>query len=167
MKDLLENEDFDPKKLFDEKEYSTLIIGRDGFSKSDNDLADLIESLVEKDIARARSEEIFLQLKEKNALEMLVETIKNKNNAYHLAKLIASIWESGLDASSHFLFFAELVNHTDYAVAMEALTVLEYSDSEIESSILETAKGLHAKSKIINPDLYKDYLGFIDNKIGE
>jgi len=167
MKELLENEEFDPKKLFDKKEYNTLIVGREGFSKSENDLADLIESLVERDITRAQSESIFLQLKEKNALNMLVDTIKNKENSAHLAKLLAAVWESGLEATEHFLFFADFVNHSDYAVAMEALTILEYCESEIDTETLEAARVLHKNQSIHFGDLYKDYLDFIENKLAD
>ena len=52
IKELLDEDAFDPKKLFNEEEYSTLIIAREGFSKKENNAADLIESLLEKEITR-------------------------------------------------------------------------------------------------------------------
>jgi hypothetical protein len=63
IKELLDEDAFDPKKLFDEEEYSTLIIAREGFSKKDNTAADLLEGLLEKGITRQESEAIFLKLK--------------------------------------------------------------------------------------------------------
>ena len=66
IKELLDEDAFDPKKLFDEEEYSTLIIAREGFSKKDNTAADLLEGLLEKGITRQESEAIFLKLKESN-----------------------------------------------------------------------------------------------------
>ena len=49
IKELLDEDAFDPEKLFNEKEYSTLIIKRDGFSKKENSSADLIEGLLDKE----------------------------------------------------------------------------------------------------------------------
>ena len=38
--------EIDPKKLFDEKEYATLIIGSEGMSKKDTNNADLLTLLI-------------------------------------------------------------------------------------------------------------------------
>ena len=76
IKELLDEDAFDPQKLFDEEEYSTLIIAREGFSKKDNTAADLLEGLLEKGITRQESEAIFLKLKESNSVELMVDAIK-------------------------------------------------------------------------------------------
>ena len=82
IKELLDEDAFDPKKLFDEEEYSTLIIAREGFSKKDNTAADLLEGLLEKGITRQEREAIFLKLKESindNPTKILKIKIKKKH----------------------------------------------------------------------------------------
>ena len=94
IKELLDEDAFDPKKLFDEEEYSTLIIAREGFSKKDNTAADLLEGLLEKGITRQESEAIFLKLKENNSVELMVDAIKKAQRIEEKTILTAACWES-------------------------------------------------------------------------
>jgi len=73
--ELLDDDAFDPKKLFDEEQYSTLIIKRDGFDKKQNSVADILEALLDEKNTRSENEELFLRLKENNAQQMLMEAI--------------------------------------------------------------------------------------------
>ena len=125
VKELLDDDAFDPKKLFNEEEYNTLLINRDGFSKKQNDVADLIHTLLEKTTTRVESEEIFKTLKDKNAQEVLVNAIKQCDRISEKIKLTAACWETCLDFSKHFLFFVELACNKEFALSMEALTVVE------------------------------------------
>jgi len=149
IKELLDDENPDPKKFFDEKEYSTMLIGREGFSKNQNDSADLIETILGKNVSRKDAEEIFLKLKNLKAAKLLTDTIKSAKSDRDKSKLCAACWESGLDFTGNFLFFTELACSNDFALAMEALTVVE----NIEGVILESdlIKGMeiaqNAKSK--------------------
>ena len=104
IKELLDEDAFDPKKLFNEEEYSTLIIAREGFSKKENNDADLIESLLEKEITRQESEAIFLKLKESNSVDVMVNAIKKAGRVDEKIILAAAGWESCLDFTNHFLF---------------------------------------------------------------
>src|SRR4051812_45692353 len=107
VKELLDDDAFDPKKLFNEEEYSTLIIKRDGFNKKENNAADLLEGLLEKEITRQESEAIFLKLKENNSVDLMVDAIKKAQRTEEKTILTAACWETGLDFSDHFLFFTE------------------------------------------------------------
>jgi hypothetical protein len=120
-----EEEGIDPKKFFDEKQYSTLIINRDGFSKKENTSADLIEGLLEKGRTRAEHEAVFAELKKLNAGRMLIDAISSAKNSAQRKILISACWESGIDFSDHFMYFAELVLNGDFETSLEALTVIE------------------------------------------
>src|SRR6476620_228756 len=102
IKELLDEDAFDPEKLFNEEEYSTLIINREGFSKKENTAADLIEDLLEKGITRAESEEIFKKIKDTNAGDLLVNAIRQAQRTDDKTKLVAACWECGLDFSKDF-----------------------------------------------------------------
>jgi hypothetical protein len=139
MKELLNEEEFDPKKLFDKNEYNTLIIGREGFTKGENDIADVLESLFEKDITRAMREAIFAQLKEMNAVDMLVNTIKVTKSREQQAILTEACWESGLDFKDQYLFFVELACTDHFQLAHEAITVLEYNETRPTEAVMKKA----------------------------
>lgn len=147
MKELLNEEEFDPKKLFDKKEYNTLIIGREGFTKGENDIADVLESLFEKDLTREMREAIFAQLKEMNAVDMLVSTIKETKDKEQQALLTEACWESGLDFKEHYLFFVELACTDHFQLAHEAMTVLEYNETRPSPEILKIALNMVNASK--------------------
>lgn len=165
VKELLEEDSFDPKKLFDEENYSTLIINRTGFSKQENDAADLIETLLTEKITREESEEIFKSLKEANAQIMLVSAIKAADKHEEKAKLIAASWESGLDFTNNFLFFAELVGNDDFQIAMEALTVVENIEGNIDETILTKALEMAQSSQSKNADLVNELMTNIKQRI--
>lgn len=152
-----EEENKDPKKYFDEKEYSTLIVDREGFTKQQNDTADLIETLLEKDLSRTESEDIFSRLKDLNAQKLLVDSIKSLKKDSAKAKLCSACWESGLDFTDHFVFFVELSCADDFMLAMEALTVVENIESNIAENTLvkalEIAQNTTSKNKELVDDL--------------
>ncbi|MCE3260565.1 MAG: hypothetical protein K0S12_2206 [Bacteroidetes bacterium] len=137
--ELLDDEPIDPKKFFDEKEYSTLIIGREGFTKKQNDAADLIETLLGQDVTRKETEEVFSKLKDLNAQSLLIKSIQESTSKKNKALLCAACWESGLDFTANFLFFVDLACSDDFALAMEALTVVENIEGTIAESELTTA----------------------------
>jgi hypothetical protein len=129
MKELLDEDAFDPKKLFNEEEYSTLILDREGFSKKENQTADLVMQLLEKEISREEAEAVFSRLKELNATQLLLQSIKEAKRPSEKARLVAACWETGLDFSSELLFFTELLCQPDFELAVEALTVAENTET--------------------------------------
>ena len=161
IKELLDEDAFDPEKLFNEKEYSTLIINREGFSKKENASADLIEGLLDKNVTRQESEEIFQKLKTNNATELLVDAIKKAGLTDEKRILAAACWESGLDFSNHFLFFVELALSADFQLSMEAITVIEESEGLIERAVLEEGLRMAETSKSANQNLVNDLIANI------
>jgi hypothetical protein len=157
IKEFLDDEEpIDPKKFFDENEYSTLIIDRSGFNKKDNNIADLIESLLDKNVTRKESEDIFAKLKEASAQDLLVKTITTAERANEKSILAAACWESGLDFTSHFLFFVELALHEDFQLALEALSVVQNIEGKLNEETLNKAVDLIDAAHNYNPDIYLD-----------
>lgn len=139
VEELLDDDAFDPKKLFDEKQYSTLIINREGFDKKQNSIADLLEALLDDRNTRQENESLFAKLKELNAQQMLVDAVEAAENTADKIKLLAACWESCLDFTPHFPFFVKLVCHPDFGVALEALSVVESCEGQIDELILADA----------------------------
>ncbi|MDI1353412.1 MAG: hypothetical protein PSX36_00750 [bacterium] len=166
IKELLDEDAFDPEKLFNEKEYSTLLINRAGFSKKENAGADLIEALLEKDLTRAESEELFEKLKTTNSGKLLVDAIKKAGRVSEKIKLVAACWECGLDFSPDFLVFVELSCHDDFQLALEALSVVESSEGVISEGTLETAMEIAEVAKNNkNPQLVSDLISNLKSRM--
>lgn len=165
VKELLDEDAFDPKKLFNEEEYSTLIIKRDGFNKKENNAADLLEGLLEKEITRAESEEIFLKLKESNSVEIMVDAIKKAQRVEEKTILAAACWESCLDFTNHFLFFAELACNDNLLLSLEGLTVVENCEGTIDESTLTKALEIAQNSKSKNKELVEALIANIKSRI--
>ena len=153
VKELLDEDSFDPKKLFNEEEYSTLIIKRDGFNKKENNTADLLENLLDKGITRQESEEIFLKLKESNAVDVMVDAVKKAQRTEEKIILAAACWESCLDFTNHFLFFVELACSDNLELSLEGLTVVENCEGTIDESTLTKALEIAQNSKSKNKEL--------------
>ena len=165
IEELLDEDAFDPKKLFNEEEYSTLIIAREGFSKKDNTTADLLEGLLEKGITRQESEEIFLKLKESNSVDLMINAIKTADRIEEKIILTAACWESCIDFTSHFLFFVELACNDNFLLALEALTVVEYCEGVVDLDTLTKALMLAQNTKSKNKELLNDLIENIKSRI--
>jgi hypothetical protein len=154
----------DPKKLFDEKEYSTLIINREGFSKKENSSADLIEGLLEPGSTRAEHEQIFAELKKANAGDMLLGAIAQASSPREKKTLIAACWESGIDFSQHFLFFCRFVLDGDFETGLEALTVIEEMENIPSRNDVDQVLALISKTDHPNAHVaeLKNYLNNLD-----
>ncbi len=164
INELLDEESLDPKKLFDENEYITLVIDREGFSKKENDIADLIEGLLLPEVTREQSEAIFKTLKEKNAQVLLVESIQAADSPDEKAKLTAACWECGLDFVNHFLFFATLACDAHFMLALEAYTVIEYTDATPNTDVLTQALSIVSNSKSPNTTIINDLKALIQER---
>ena len=151
--ELLDDESLNSNKLFDENEYSTLIIGRDGFNKNQNHSADLIESLFLQNISRSECEEIYGKLKKLNARKLLVDTLTSAKKTSEKAILCAACWECGLDFTNHFLFFTKLACEDDFKLAMEALTVVENIEGNISMDELTQGISIVQNSKSKNTSI--------------
>lgn len=141
--------EIDPKKLFDEKNYSTIVIKNneteepiENKRKSKTDLSKTIITLLETD-----KTELLKTLKNIKAQDALIDLIKTTNNKNLLPKLVALCWESGLDFEKHCNLFFDLSINDDIYVSIEALTVLE--NIEKYNSIKQLEEGIDKLKKAI------------------
>lgn len=145
MKDLLEEGALDPEKLFDEKKFNTIIVGKEGIVKKETGPAGNIAVLLSQASTREEKDEALKELKEKKATDLLIQAIKKAKSPEDAAILLAACWETGLDFSKHYTFFAEIIAAGHYPSALEAYTVLETTDSVIDQADLEKSlELLHA-----------------------
>lgn len=158
--------DIDPEKLFDENEYSTLVLGSENTLKKDTDSIHAIEVLISKTSTREEKDEALIQLKENKAQGVLVNSIEQVKKIEQKAQLVAACWETGLDFENYFLNFLELTTHTDYVIALEALTVLQEMEADIDLTRLQKAitqlKAVKNKSVIVS-----DAIALVEGRIAK
>jgi len=143
--------EIDPKKLFDEKNYSTIVLKNDDSDepvtkkkKSKLDFSETILSLLD-----SNKTELLKTLKEAKAQDAVIDLINKSDNTTYLSKLIALCWESGLDFGKHANLFFDLSLNDNLFVSLEALTVLENienfnSKNELEKGIETLKKGIES-----------------------
>ncbi len=163
--ELLDEDAFDPQKLFNEEEYSTLIIGREGFNKKENNSADLIEGLLEKNISREESEIIFSKLKETNSQKMMMDALSKAQRVSEKTIIAAACWECGLDFSPYFLDFVKLATHDDFQLALEALSVVESIEAVFDEKTLTEALQIAQSGKKSDENLTQDLIENIKSRI--
>ena len=157
--------EIDPAKLFDEKEYATIIIGSEGMSKKDTSNADYVTALVSTKSTREEKDEALIALKENNAQSFILNAIAKTKNLDKKALLIAACWETGLDFSKDYLVFVELIGHENFLVSFEAFTVIQEMESEIDESILKTGLEMFNKFKKDNEITINDAKELIKQKL--
>lgn len=158
--------EINPEKLFDENEYSTLVLGSDNTLKKDTDSIQAIEVLINKTSTREEKDEALIQLKENKAQGVLVNAIEQVKKAEHKAQLVAACWETGLDFGNYFLNFIALTTHTDYTIALEALTVLEEMEAEVDIERLQ--KALAQLQTVKNPTvIVTDAIALVEGRINK
>lgn len=73
-------------------------------------------------------------LNEKECVAPFMEFLKKHTHSAYLGELVASCWQNGLDFSEYIKFFIDIVLEKNYAVSIEAFTVVE---ENIESVSME------------------------------
>ncbi len=126
------------EKYLNEEEYNTVTVGtEDGKSplKEENFVKTLLNLL---DSGNPEDKDSALDLlKKENAVDYLVEAVKNTQNNDKKAVLLAACWESGLDFKGHHNFFLEYTLHTNPLVSLEAITVLDTNRETIPKEELQ------------------------------
>lgn len=162
-----EANNIDPKKLFNKKEYSTLIIGKEeeekkGKSKTEI-LVDILVSNEHKDIKH----DALQTLKTNNGLELLIDAIQNPKNKKHKTILVAACWEAGFDCSKYLTLFINIALTEDFMTCLEAVTVIEemqgpFDSKEFSETKLNIKKGIEKKDD--KAELYKTILESLELK---
>ena len=156
--------DINPEKLFDENEYSTIIIGSEGMTKKDTDNADAVTVLVSSKSSREEKDEALKYLKSNNAQAFMINAISKTKNSEQKAQIIASCWETGLNFSNDFPFFISLVCDKDFHVSFEAFTVIQEMEAEIDEATLK--QSLNTLKKVKEPSVsVSDAIQLIEQKL--
>lgn len=156
--------EIDPEKLFDEKEYATIIIGSEGMSKKDTSNADYVTVLVNSKSTREEKDEALKVLKENNAQAFILNAISKTKNLGQKALLIAACWETGLDFSKDYLVFIDLICSKDFVVSFEAFTVIQEMEAEIDKKTLQSSLDMLKKVKEPSTTV-NDSLQLIEQKL--
>ena len=156
--------DIDPEKLFDEAEYSTLVLGSENTLKKDTSSIHAIEVLISKTNSREEKDEALILLKENKAQGVIVNAIEQLKKVEQKISLMASCWETGLDFDSYFLTFVDYTMHSNYHLALEAFTVIQEMEAEIDAKRLQTAL---AKLQVVKQpnDIVKDTIDLLQMRL--
>ncbi len=158
--------EINPEKLFDEKEYSTIIIGNDSTNKKDIELVDYITIMISPKTSREEKDEALLALKQPKAKEFLINAISKTKKTEQKTVLIAACWEIGLDFSSHYQFFIDLICTNNFLVSFEALTVIQEMEAEITKE--EERLAIEKLTKVNEPNVsVTDAIELITNKLNK
>jgi hypothetical protein len=80
---------------------------------------------------------LFDNLKESDAIPLIVEAIQNQKYAPELKELVSSCWENGMDYSKYIALFVDLLIDNDLEVALEAYTVIMNTENKIDQVIID------------------------------
>lgn len=152
--------EINPEKLFDEKEYSTIVLGSDEKSKHDEDNADYLTIIIGHSSSREAKDEALSKLKDNKAQAFMMQAISRIKNSDHKAATIAACWETGLDFTDYLPQFIELINDTNYLVSLEAFTVIEEMAPNLKqekvAQAIQQLESSHHKGA-----LYSDCINFL------
>jgi hypothetical protein len=107
-------------------------------------LAELLHLRQEKEI-KTKIISLFANLKEKDSIPYIIESINNERYAPELRQLVSCCWENGLDYTKYLSLFVDLLIENDFLVALEAFTVItnmaETIDQQLIDAEIEKLKG--------------------------
>jgi hypothetical protein len=108
---------------------------------------------------------LFANLKESDAIPLIVEAIRNQKYAPELKDLVACCWENGLNYSNYISLFVDLLIDSDFNVAFEAYTVIMNNEHRISQTIIdhqvERLKAALITTSEIKRPLLLDVLDFL------
>lgn len=80
---------------------------------------------------------LFGNLKESDAIPLIVAAIQDQKYAPELKELVSSCWENGLDYSNYLSLFVDLLIDNDFLVAFEAYTVIMNMVAKIDQAKID------------------------------
>jgi len=80
---------------------------------------------------------LFANLKDSDAIPLIIEAIQNQKYAPELKALVSSCWENGLDYSNYLSLFIGLLLESDFPVAFEAYTVITNMTVRIDQAKID------------------------------
>ncbi len=94
---------------------------------------------------------LFANLKESDAIPLIIEAIQNQKYEPELKELVSCCWENGLDYSNYLTLFVDLLIDSDFLVAFEAYTVIlnmisTIDPAKIDAEVDKLEKAMHLAS---------------------
>ncbi|MBV5312806.1 MAG: hypothetical protein JZU47_05885 [Prolixibacteraceae bacterium] len=86
---------------------------------------------------KSRISSLFGNLKESDAIPLIIEAIQNQKYAPELKELVSSCWENGLNYSTYISLFIDLLIENELEVAFEAYTVIMNNEHKIDQAIID------------------------------
>lgn len=86
---------------------------------------------------KSKIADLFANLKESDAIPLIVEAIQDQKYAPELKELVASCWENGLDYSNYLTLFVNLLIDSEFLVAFEAYTVIVNMTAKIDQAKID------------------------------
>ena len=104
-----------------------------------SDIPILIEllHLTQNPEIKSKITSLFANLKESDAIPLIIEAIQNQKYAPDLQKLVSSCWENGMDYSKYLSLFVGLLIENDFRVAFEAYTVITNTITKIDQAKID------------------------------
>lgn len=104
-----------------------------------SDIPVLIEllHLTQNPEIKTRITNLFANLKESDAIPLIIDAIQNQKYAPELKELISSCWGNGLDYSNYLSLFIDLLIASDFLVAFEAYTVIMNTTATIDQAKID------------------------------
>lgn len=120
-------------------------------------LLDLLISTPDTEI-RKKIRELFSNLKDSDAIPIIISAIQDPKYAPELKGLVSSCWENGLDYTAYLSMFVDLLIEKDLEVAFEAYTVIMNTENKIDQSIIDIQIEKLEKALISVPELKRQLL---------
>lgn len=101
---------------------------------------------------------LFANLKESDAIPLIVEAIQNQKYAPELKELVSSCWENGMDYSQYISLFIDLLIGNDLPIALEAYTVIMNTESKIDQAVIDLELEKLEKALVSTSELKRQLL---------
>lgn len=137
----MENQE-DPKKYFDEKQYITKIVGNENEAEPEEqgtDKVSLLISLLTDPKNKEFKEEALLTLKKEKGGHLLLAAVLKTKDPVKKQQLLAACWESEIDFTSHLPFFIDVAITGDYLTALEAITIVQNMEGTFDQQHVKQA----------------------------
>jgi len=80
---------------------------------------------------------LFSNLKDSDAIPLIIDAIQNQKYAPEIKELVSSCWENGLDYSNYLSLFVDLLIENEFLVAFEAYTVIMNMIAKIDQAKID------------------------------
>jgi len=120
-------------------------------------LLDMVSSSQNPEI-RKKISELFSNLKDSDAIPLIISAIQSQKYEMELKRLVSSCWENGMDYSQYISLFVDLLIEKDMEVAFEAYTVIMNTENKVDQAIIDLEIERLEKALVSVSDLKRQLL---------